>query len=66
MSKMPSLMLNPSTTYVDKSTKPIIIAPDIPLARGGINPLSLPPKPNMIKMPDIKLPPMPLLPQTPK
>jgi hypothetical protein len=38
------------------------LAPEIPLAKGGINPNLLPTKPSLIKMPDIKLPQMPLPP----
>lgn len=42
-----------------------MIATEIPLAKGGITPQTLPPKPSFIKMPDIRLPSMPL-PPTPK
>jgi len=40
-------------------------APEIPLAKGGINPMILPSKPSTVKMPEIRLPSMPL-PLTPK
>lgn len=65
ISKMPSLVVNAPIIAEKIFKQQPIIAPEIPLARGGINPLSLPPKPLLVKMPDIKLPPMPL-PPTPK
>ena len=65
ISKMPSLMLNAPIIAQKVFKSQPILAPEIPLAKGGINPLALPPKPSLIKMPDIKLPPMPL-PPTPK
>ncbi len=63
---MPSLIFNPPILS-DKNMKHPMIAPEIPLAKGGINmALVPPPKPSLIRMmPDIKLPPMPL-PPTPK
>jgi hypothetical protein len=63
---MPSLIFNPPVLNEKVSThKHVMIAPEIPLAKGGISAsLILPPKPSLIRMmPDIKLPPMPLPPQ---
>lgn len=58
---MPSLVFN-TPLIAEKVFKQPIIVSEIPLAKGGINPLTLPPKPALIKMPDIKLPQMPLPP----
>jgi hypothetical protein len=60
---MPTLVFN-APIIAEKAFRQQPIA-DIPLAKGGINPLTLPPKPALIKMPDIKLPQMPL-PPTPQ
>lgn len=61
---MPSLVFN-APIIAEKAFRQQPIVADIPLAKGGINPLALPPKPSLIKMPDIKLPQMPL-PPTPQ
>lgn len=58
---MPSLVFN-APIIVEKAYKQPSIGAEIPLAKGGINPLNLPPKPALIRMPDIKLPQMPLPP----
>lgn len=61
ISKMPSLVFN-APVIAEKAFKQPTIAAEIPLARGGINQLTLPPKPALVRMPDIKLPQMPLPP----
>jgi hypothetical protein len=58
---MPSLVFN-APIIAEKAFKQQPVATEIPLAKGGINLLVLPPKPSLIKMPDIKLPQMPLPP----
>jgi hypothetical protein len=67
---MPSLLLqNPPQPFGDKFSKGPSVPPEIPLAKGGINPSSLPPpKPlfgNINTLPNIKLPLMPPLPNLP-
>lgn len=61
ISKMPSLVFN-APVIAEKVFKQPTISAEIPLARGGINQLTLPPKPALVRMPDIKLPQMPLPP----
>jgi len=46
---MPTLMMN-APAIADKQMKPTF-NPAVPLAKGGISQLVLPPKPNMVKMP---------------
>lgn len=60
ISKMPTLVFN-APLVAEKAYRHQPIS-DIPLARGGINPLAVPPKPSLLKMPEIKLPQMPLPP----
>ena len=67
VSKMPSLLMNnPPPPFGDKFSKQPSIPPEIPLAKGGITSNLLPPKPllgNLNKnIPNIKLPPMPPVP----
>jgi hypothetical protein len=59
---MPSIVF--STPLIAEKTfkQQPILAPEIPLAKGGINTNLLLSKPSLVKMPDIKLPQMPLPP----
>lgn len=65
---MPALMLNnPSPPIGDKLSKTPLMPPEIPLAKGGIAPNLMPPPKPLLGMlnkttPNIKLPPMPPLP----
>jgi splicing factor 3B subunit 4 len=45
-----------------KAIKPQPFVPALPLAKGGINPMVLPPKPALVKMPEIRLPQLPFPP----
>ena len=62
---MPSLSFNAPVVAEKAFKQQASTAPQIPLAKGGINPQTLPPKPSLVKMPEIRLPNMPL-PPTPK
>lgn len=60
----PPIQMN-ATLIAEKNFRDSSGGPAIPLAKGGINPTTLPAKPSVVKMPEIKLPTVPL-PPTPK
>ena len=60
----PTVQMN-APLVAERQFKEAMGGGDIPLAKGGINPMTLPAKPSIVKMPEIKLPNMPL-PPTPK
>ena len=68
-SKMPTLLNQPPTPMAERNPKQNIGPSSIPLAKGGIAPNMLPPKPLLggfgKAMPNLKLPPMPSLPPLP-
>jgi splicing factor 3B subunit 4 len=51
ISKMPTLSFSAPIVAEKAFKQPIMQMPDIPLAKGGIAPQSLPPKPSLVKMP---------------
>ena len=59
---MPSLTFNAPVVAEKVFKQQTMVMPEIPLAKGGINPEILPPKPSLVKMPEIRLPQMPLPP----
>lgn len=61
VSKMPTVMFN-TPLVAEKAIKPQPFVPALPLAKGGINLMVLPPKPALVKMPEIRLPQLPFPP----
>jgi splicing factor 3B subunit 4 len=58
--KMPSLMFNAPIVAEKAFKQQTLVTPDIPLAKGGITQVAMLNKPSMIKMPEIRLPPVPI------
>lgn len=62
---MPSLTFSAPVIAEKVIKQQTMVMPEVPLAKGGINPETLSSKPSLVKMPEIRLPSMPL-PPTPK
>lgn len=65
ISKMPSLTFSAPIVAEKVFKQQTMMMPEIPLAKGGITPQTLPPKPSLLKMPEIRIPSMPLPPTPP-